>query len=150
MVANSIISYGEQFVLVFLFWVPRTYWEGKPLSTGIVIAEESGAFFTNISANIYAEGWINFGFLGAVFFAVIIGWFNGRLDKVFGFWISNFKLNNLSLEIRMFILLYFILSPMLFITLRGDLVTGVSNTAGMVGAWFLVYRVVRFLGLKTK
>ncbi len=44
---------------VLLFWVPRTLWTTKPMDTGPYIAEGRGYFFTNLSAPLWIELYLN-------------------------------------------------------------------------------------------
>jgi hypothetical protein len=44
---------------VLLFWVPRTLWTAKPEDTGGYIAEGRGYFFTNLSAPLWIEFYLN-------------------------------------------------------------------------------------------
>jgi hypothetical protein len=50
---------GKQFFGVLLFWVPRTLWTDKPMDTGPYIAEGRGYFFTNLSAPLWIELYLN-------------------------------------------------------------------------------------------
>jgi hypothetical protein len=49
----------KQFSGVLLFWVPRTLWTAKPEDTGGYIAEGRGYFFTNLSAPLWIEFYLN-------------------------------------------------------------------------------------------
>lgn len=146
-IAHEIITYGEQLVMVFLFWVPRSIWGQKPVSSGVEIGQRLGAYFTNMSANIYAEGWINFGFWGAVLFAILLGFISSKIDSYF-YLLLKFNIHALKAKLKLQILAYFILSALFFITLRGDLVTGVSNTLGVIFAWSLVFLLSRLVDKK--
>jgi hypothetical protein len=54
---------GKQFLGVLLFWVPRPLWIDKPLDTGPFIANERGYSFTNLSAPLWIEFYLNGGWL---------------------------------------------------------------------------------------
>ncbi len=144
--AHDIVRYGEQLILVFTFWVPRSFWEQKPISSGAEIGQTLGAFFTNMSANIYAEGWINFGMFGAVLFSLTLGFVASKIDSYFNP-ILKFNIFLLNHKVKLQILAYFFLSPLFFMTLRGDLVTAVANTLGFIAAWvsvnFLIWLLVK-------
>ncbi|MCF4009281.1 hypothetical protein [Rheinheimera sp. UJ63] len=141
---NNIITYGNQLLIVLFFWVPRKYWPDKPLSSGVEIGQSLGAYFTNMSANIFAEGWLNFGFLGAFLFAICLGCITKFFDCYFNP-LMKISLNSLNLRDKFYVLSYFIMAPMLFITLRGDLVTGVSNILGIFTAWFVVFLLSKMI-----
>jgi hypothetical protein len=49
----------KQFSGVLLFWVPRALWAGKPMDTGPYIAQGRGYFFTNLSAPLWIELYLN-------------------------------------------------------------------------------------------
>lgn len=54
-------THGRQALGVLLFWVPRGMWEDKPQDTGILLAEDRGYHFTNLSAPLWAEFLVNGG-----------------------------------------------------------------------------------------
>jgi hypothetical protein len=54
---------GKQFSGVLLFWLPRTWWTNKPLDTGPYIANVRGYAFTNLSAPLWIEFYLNGGWL---------------------------------------------------------------------------------------
>ncbi|OBG26724.1 hypothetical protein [Mycobacterium sp. 852002-51057_SCH5723018] len=54
---------GRQFSGVLLFWLPRVFWTDKPVDTGIYIANERGYSFTNLSAPLWIEFYLNGGWL---------------------------------------------------------------------------------------
>jgi hypothetical protein len=49
----------KQFSGVLLFWVPRILWSTKPMDTGPYIAQGRGYFFTNLSAPLWIEFYLN-------------------------------------------------------------------------------------------
>lgn len=55
------ITEGRQALGVLLFSVPRRFWPDKPRDTGILISENRGYAFKNLSAPIWAELFINGG-----------------------------------------------------------------------------------------
>lgn len=59
-------AHGEQLLGAILFWVPRSLWSGKPLDTGILVAQDNGYTFTNLSAPLSGELYLNGGILAAV------------------------------------------------------------------------------------
>lgn len=64
------LSGGQQLAGALLFYVPSTWWSGKPLATGIEIGNFLMTYyqmwFTNLSAPLVAEGFLDFGYLGVV------------------------------------------------------------------------------------
>ena len=65
----------------FLFWVPRSVWAGKPTDTGILLANYRGYSFTNLSAPLWAESFINGGYIALVIVFVAVGYLLARLDS---------------------------------------------------------------------
>ena len=75
------VSFGEQLLTVFLFWIPRKWWPGKSVGSGQIVANGLGLTWTNISMPIAGEGIINFGWLGVILFALIYGYLIQKLDN---------------------------------------------------------------------
>lgn len=128
----NIITYGNQFLGAMLFFVPRSIWPDKPIGTGHYLASQASYSFDNISATWYAEGWANFGFLGAASFSVFIGYLMGYLDKKF--W--NNQLAGIGKVIYLFLLGY------LFFLLRGDLLSSLAYLIGTIVAIYLPYLII--------
>lgn len=77
MVQNYGLTYGHQISSAFLFWVPRKLWPEKAEPTGVLIAERSGYSFTNLSAPLWVEFYVDGGGL-----LVLLGFFfYGRLVR---------------------------------------------------------------------
>lgn len=66
-------SYGHQLLGAAGILIPRTLWNSKPEATGIITAEHAGYPFTNISAPLASEIYIDFGFLGLAVVPVLLG-----------------------------------------------------------------------------
>ncbi|WP_052466992.1 O-antigen polysaccharide polymerase Wzy [Psychroserpens damuponensis] len=77
------LSYGRQLSGGVFFFVPRKIWVDKPISTGEYIGEylereykEKGKrSFNNLSNPLVSEGYINFGIVGIILFAIILAYF---------------------------------------------------------------------------
>lgn len=74
-------THGKQMLGSLLFWVPRSLWEAKPLSSGQLLGESSGYFYTNLSCPLWAEGYINGGFVGVVLLFGLYGFVSRRLQS---------------------------------------------------------------------
>lgn len=70
MVHDDGVTYGHQIFSALLFWVPRKLWPGKAQPTGVLIAERSGYGFTNLSAPLWIEFYVDGGWL-----LVLLGFF---------------------------------------------------------------------------
>ncbi len=62
-VDNHGVTYGRQALGVALFWVPRSLWSGKAEDTGVLLARDRQYGFTNLSAPLWSELFINGGWL---------------------------------------------------------------------------------------
>lgn len=71
---------GRQLLGTLLFWVPRSLWPDKPLDTGVMLAEYKEYNFTNISSPLWAEFYIDFGWVGMIIGLFLVGFFARRLD----------------------------------------------------------------------
>lgn len=67
--------WGKQLLGAIFTFVPRSIWTGKPIDTGIMIAQDAGMKFKNISGPWIAEAFINFGYLGLILFPIAIAYF---------------------------------------------------------------------------
>lgn len=78
-VSENGYSMGEQLGSAFLFFVPRSIWESKPITSGQFIGnyliEKHGFWFNNISNPFISEGYLNFGIFGVILFAFFLAYF---------------------------------------------------------------------------
>jgi len=133
---ENITTNGRQLLGVIFFWVPRSIWTDKPVGSGTVLANELGFYFDNISANYFAEGYINFGLPGILLFLLIFSFVTAKLDVLF--WKKlHFERGNY------FQILYFVMLAMFFFVLRGDLLSSFAFTIGFVMSFFLIYLIVK-------
>lgn len=114
------VTHGRQLLGVILFWFPRSIWPEKPIGSGGEIADEFGLTFDHIALNYWAEGWINFGFLGTILFSILLGIINAKLDS---------KFNNTQITTN-YRVGYYIYLGMLFFILRGDLISCIAYMTG--------------------
>ena len=131
------ITYGYQLLGVFLFWLPRSIWQDKPIGSGATLAEELNYTYVNISAAWLAEGWINFGLLGVLIFAIILGFFAASLDKEF--WIKG-----MGLEMSVY---YVMFTGFVLFLMRGDLLSGAAFLVGFALAQFIAFRLIKPFGI---
>lgn len=79
------VTNGEQAAGVVLFWVPRSIWPDKPRDTGIVLSDSRDYGFQNLSAPIWAEFYINGGWIvlvcGMATLGALVGFGDQRIEK---------------------------------------------------------------------
>lgn len=130
------VTYGYQLLGVLLFFVPRAFWQDKPVGSGYQLAENLGYRFNNISMPFLGEGYVNFGIIGFVLFSISAGFSMARLDKAFSGILSAKRVYSYEASI------YLYLIGALFFFLRGDLLSSFSFTVAGLAVAFLVARTV--------
>ncbi|MCD5343522.1 oligosaccharide repeat unit polymerase [Arthrobacter sp. AK04] len=68
-------TYGHQFLSALLFFVPRSLWPEKGLDTGALVGASRGYYFTNLSAPLPAEMYIDGGLFLVVLAFLVLGAF---------------------------------------------------------------------------
>ncbi len=134
-VLEDIITWGRQLLGVFLFWIPRSIWTNKPIGSGAYISELGHIYFPNASANFFAEGYINFGFLGVFLFIIAFAYFTAIFDKTYWTLIHRDKNNY-------FKIIYYLIIGMTIFILRGDLMSGFSYTLTFVFSFLIVRKIL--------
>ncbi len=85
MVGRQGIHWGQQLLGGILFFVPSALWHAKPLATGIAIGNyliaNYSMWFTNLSAPVIAEGYIDFGAVGVALYAIGLAWLVTRMNR---------------------------------------------------------------------
>ena len=71
---------GGQLGSSLLFFVPRSLWPDKGVSSGQMIAEALGYRFTNLSTPFPAEMYLDFSFVGVILGGLLVGYLYRRLD----------------------------------------------------------------------
>jgi hypothetical protein len=86
MVGRQGIHWGQQLLGGILFFVPSALWHAKPLATGIAIGNyliaNYSMWFTNLSAPLVAEGYIDFGAIGVALYAIGLAWLVARMNRL--------------------------------------------------------------------
>lgn len=132
---EEIITYGRQLLGVVLFWLPRSIWPDKPVGSGFLLANKLRFTWENVSANYFAEGFINFGHLGILLFIIILAFVTAKCDNFY--WSVLIKQKNNFLKI-----FYLVILGMLFFILRGDLLSSTAFTIGFIISIILVHIIV--------
>lgn len=129
------ITYGRQLVGVILFFIPRSIYPEKPIGSGGFIAEEYGLDFDHISMNYFGEGFLNFGFIGIMIFIIMIAYLNAKLDKLSD--------NQMFFNNPLFKTIYYIYLGMMIFNLRGDLISSVAFSSGLLFCAFIIYKLIK-------
>ncbi len=74
-------TWGYHLVSALLFWIPRSLWQGKAISTGNVVAASRGYKFQNLSMPFWTEIFVEFSFIGVVVLFYFYGKLALRLDQ---------------------------------------------------------------------
>jgi hypothetical protein len=84
-VKTHALQWGHQVLGSLLFFVPSALWTTKPLATGIFLANyliaNYSMWFTNLSAPLVAEGYLDFGYVGVVGYAALLAVILVRLNR---------------------------------------------------------------------
>lgn len=135
-ISNNIITYGNQLLGVLFFWIPRSVWPSKPIGSGAFLAEKSNFFFSNVSANYFAEGYINFGFFGIFIFTILLAYITSKMDKIYWEHVLESK------QKSFFSIFYLISIGMLFFILRGDLLSSFAYTIGFMCSAVFIFLII--------
>lgn len=130
-VAKTGLRWGHQLLGTLFFYVPRSLWPTKPTHTGYLIADYlPNMSYTNISAPLVAEAYLDFSVVGVIGAAVLMAYLTRYLDKLY--WSKD--------PIKMSAGLYFSLN--LLFLLRGALMSAVAYATGAALAFITVQWMV--------
>lgn len=132
-------SLGVGLLGALLFFVPRSIWPSKPISTGAQVGDYliaqydfGDGIFNNLSNPLVSEAYFNFGIIGVVLFPIILA----ALIIKFYSWFFNKDI------LKQVISFYFAVHLIFF--LRGDLVNGVAYFIGpFVGIYIIPKLVIK-------
>jgi hypothetical protein len=129
------MQWGHQLLGSLLFFVPSSVWSGKPLATGIFLADyliaKYSMWFTNLSAPLVAEGYLDFGPGGVLAYAAATAWFVVLVNRIAergARWIA------LPMAIYM--------SVFLMIVLRGSLMIAMGFAAAALSSFLFAYALL--------
>ena len=124
-VSDNGITWGRQLLNIIFFFVPRSIWSGKPITTNTLITSSQGARYTNLSCPLPAEGYVNFGIVGVILYAIIIAVYSSYIDNIY--WEnSRGKRNNI------ITMLYPYLAIVIFYMSRGPLQPSLIQTIALI------------------
>lgn len=133
---NDIVTYGKQLLGVCLFWLPRDLWSEKPVGSGQMVGEDYGFTFTNLSCNFFGEGYVNWGFLGIILFAIVLGIVYATIDKMYWYHCQNKTTMYYST------IIYTMIVAESFLMLRGDLLSSTAYLCGYIASYLFVRKIV--------
>lgn len=125
------ITWGNQLLGVVLFFVPRSLWPAKPTDTGILLAEYKGYWFTNLSAPMPAELYINGSWLLLIIGAIVLGYWLRNWDRASDLHIQRYGVPTI---------LGCILPAYFVLVMRGSLLQAMANLAVILALWLFVTR----------
>jgi hypothetical protein len=131
-ISEDFITFGWQLLGAIFFFIPRFFWPSKPIGSGAQLAQDLNYDFTNISMNIYGEGYVNFGLFGCILFASILGVIFSKAD----YWFE-FSSNKTAISIYV----YYLTLGFLTMLLRGDLMTAISSLTALLVCSLFVKRL---------
>lgn len=123
---------GHQIASALLFFVPRSWWEGKALASSTYTAEKLGYAFTNLSAPAPGELYLEFSYVGVVIGALALGYVYRKADTLY---VASLAFGGISLHrIQTAMLAGFTI-----ILMRGSLLAIISTIATCFGViWLLM------------
>jgi len=121
------VTWGRQLLGPLFFWIPRALWRGKPVGSGGVVASYFAYPQINLSCPLPFEGYINFGVIGLIVFAYLIGVLFSSLDEY------HWKVSTATSS-EVISAYYPFLLGFSFLAMRGDLMSGFSYTVMFIAA----------------
>ena len=134
-VAENSYTYGRQLICAILFFIPRTVWPSKSVSTGALLQAASGAHSSayNVSSSLIVEGMIDFGIFGVILYCFLFSLICNRIDA---------KLAMPDRYSKATTIIQVLMPPLLFFLLRGSLLS--------VWPFIASYLVVGFAMIKLR
>ncbi len=148
-VKSNGIDYGSQLIGSIFFWVPRSVWPTKPEGSGTYLAK---TFYNldqvngnlNISAPFLMEEYINFGLAGVIIVTILMGAIIKYFDTKYSYSQITILIqasNKINIRIIHYLLYTSFIGLFLFL-LRGDLLSGISYSTGIICAFFLAKKLL--------
>ena len=130
--ARNGITWGRQLLGVFLFFVPRHFWNSKPGGSGSLIIETMATTIVdpNVSCPLIGEGYMNWGIFGVVLFCIFFACMTKKID--FNYY-KRWKYNSYWGQ-----MIYSYLVFYLVFLLRGDLMSTFSSMCGYFVSFIII------------
>lgn len=137
MVQTEGLSLGYQLLSALLFFMPRGIWENKPISSGEVagnyLMDNYDFNFNNLSNPLVSEGFLNFGLIGVILFAVGFA----LVLRILSRWLIGSDM------LRKIMAFYFAIH--LIFLLRGDFTNGFSYYIGTLVGVLVIPKTIELL-----
>ncbi len=131
------LRWGNNFLGVLLFFVPRAIWPGKPIDTGEIVSVSLGYWFNNVASPLPAEALMAFGLLGPLIIFAAIGYTISRIEQ-------SAAMPNKDALILGYFFLYATLMGFIVIILRGAL----NGVAPQFASAFLAFAIMMLMRRK--
>lgn len=82
-VKNHGIAFGKHMFGTLMFWVPRNLWRGKPIPSGVMVAEYKGYEYSNMSMPLWGEAYMDGGIPGVILIFAIYGYFISIIEILY-------------------------------------------------------------------
>ncbi len=134
---------GRQLQTSLAFAVPRKVWPGKSVGSGALMRQKAGEYFHNVSCPLLAEGFIDFGWMGALLYFALFALLARHYDSHYWYW----RLHRAAAgDVSFAGIFYPAMLALLFHLLRGDLLSGFAQLFGMLLFAWATHHVVRLGG----
>ena len=131
---------GRQLLTALAFPVPRRMWPGKSIGSGALVHASLRKGWTNVCSPLTAEGFINFGLLGAMLFSALFAAGAQRYDAHYWAWRTRrAQLGDFSFPV----LFYPVVLVLAAFLLRGDLLSSLATGVGLYAAAYLFHALLR-------
>ncbi len=129
LINENIITNGRQLMGSLFFFVQESQWLNKPNGSGHLLGETVGYSYLNVSMPFFAEGFVNWGYVGILLFLILIVLINSIWD---------FKIKQ-EVNVSSLSPFYLIFMVFEFYLMRGDLYSSVKIFSSFVLAILIVY-----------
>jgi hypothetical protein len=126
-VEQSGLQWGSSLLSVILFFVPRSLWSEKREPLGVLAAQSQDYEFTNLSAPLYGELFVDFGLLSLVILMFAFGGFAVSMDRLHA---RDLRSGRMSLGF----VLVGLLGGFLIIILRGSLLSIIAPIVALISS----------------
>lgn len=131
------VLFGKNMISALLCFIPRSFWSSKLEPSGVVIMQNYGSWFTNVSCPWVAECYLAFGVIGVAIGAVV----SAKIIKSIDLFAESDNFFKKTIA-------YLVTGLMIYI-LRGAILPAISFTYAYILSLILVCIINKFFELKT-